>query len=40
VRHLAAEPLKEAQAAGVRVGWSNPPQCDTACTSHTLSCTL
>jgi hypothetical protein len=38
LRHLAADRRDEVQGGG-KV-WSDPPQCDTACTSQTLSCTL
>jgi hypothetical protein len=42
VRHLTPERLEEAQGAGAGkiATWSDPPQCDPACTSQTLSCTL
>jgi hypothetical protein len=40
VRDLTAQRLTEAQGAGKGAVWSNPPQCDPACTSQTLSCTL
>jgi hypothetical protein len=37
LRHLAPERRDEVQGGRV---WSDPPRCDTACTSQTLSCTL
>jgi hypothetical protein len=40
VRHLTPEHLEEAKAAAAIAKWSNPPECDPACTSQTLSCTL
>jgi hypothetical protein len=40
VRDLTAQRLTEAQGAGKDAVWSNPPQCDPACSSQTLSCTL
>jgi hypothetical protein len=41
VRHLTPEHLEEAKAAAAAfVKWSDPPECDPACTSQTLSCTL
>jgi hypothetical protein len=40
VRHLATKDLLEAQAAARIATWSDPPQCDPACSSQTLSCTL
>jgi hypothetical protein len=40
MRHLTEEHLGEAKGAGKAAGWSSPPQCDPACNSQTLSCTL
>lgn len=40
VLNLSPEVLTEARGAGKIVAWSDPPQCDPACTSQTLSCTL
>jgi hypothetical protein len=40
VRKLDAENLTEAKGAAKIVKWSDPPECDPACTSQTLSCTL
>jgi hypothetical protein len=41
VLHLTPEHLEEAKAAAAQiVRWSDPPECDPACTSQTLSCTL
>ena len=40
VRQLTAEHLTEVKAGGRIVRWSDPPECDPACTSQTLSCTL
>ena len=40
VRQLAMDNLKEAKGALKAVKWSDPPECDPACTSQTLSCTL
>jgi hypothetical protein len=40
VLRLDADGLKGAQGAGRAVKWSDPPECDPACTSQTLSCTL
>jgi hypothetical protein len=40
VRHLTPERLEEVQGAGRIATWSDPPQCDPACSSQTLSCTL
>jgi|GEM_PF-5894197 len=40
VRHLVETRLEKVQAGGKVAEWSSPPQCDTACTSQTLSCTL
>ncbi|MFY9825313.1 MAG: hypothetical protein WAM82_28300 [Thermoanaerobaculia bacterium] len=40
VRQLATGDLMDAKGAGKAVKWSDPPECDPACTSQTLSCTL
>jgi hypothetical protein len=40
VLDLTAQRLTEAQGAGKGAVWSHPPQCDPACSSQTLSCTL
>jgi hypothetical protein len=40
VRQLATENLVQAKGAGKIAKWSDPPECDPACTSQTLSCTL
>lgn len=40
VLNLSMENLVEVQGAGKVGVWSDPPQCDPACTSQTLSCTL
>ncbi len=42
LRHLTPEHLEEAKAAAAAAiaKWSDPPACDPACTSQTLSCTL
>jgi hypothetical protein len=40
VLNLSVENLVEVQGAGKVGVWSDPPQCDPACTSQTLSCTL
>jgi hypothetical protein len=40
VLNLAPENLTEAQGAGKIGVWSDPPMCDPACTSQTVSCTL
>lgn len=40
VLDLVRENLTEARGAGQLVRWSDPPECDPACTSQTLSCTL
>lgn len=37
---LTTDDLAKAKGAGKAGAWSEPPQCDPACTSQTLSCTL
>ncbi|HKV07312.1 MAG TPA: class I lanthipeptide [Thermoanaerobaculia bacterium] len=40
VLNLSPENLAEIQGAAQIQKWSEPPMCDPACTSQTLSCTL
>jgi hypothetical protein len=40
VRQLSPVLLEEAQGGAALAKWSEPPVCDPACTSATVSCTL
>lgn len=40
LRQLATDNLTAAKGAVKIVTWSDPPECDPACSSQTLSCTL